>query len=50
MKRYRIVYWSCLNRTAWVLKAKTRNEAIAKFRKLKGKDIRIIQVSECIED
>jgi len=45
MKKWRIVYWSNLYRTEWIVNASTEKEAREKFVDLKGCHISIIQIS-----
>lgn len=45
MKKWRIVYWLCLYRTEWIVRADSKEEARRKFKEKMG-DHEIIQISE----
>jgi hypothetical protein len=45
MKRYKIIYYFNAYRTQWFVKAESEEDAINKFRRIKGKH-EIISISE----
>ena len=46
MIKWKIVYWSNLNKTEWIIKASTKEEARKKILQEKGNEIAIIQICE----
>lgn len=49
MKKWKVVYWSNLNRTEWIIMANNKEEARNTFKKLKG-NMDIIQICETSEN
>lgn len=45
MKKWRVVYWSGLNKAEWIVRASDESEAVRKFKELKG-DVEIVDVFE----
>ena len=49
MKKWRVIYWLGLNKTEWIVRAETKDDAREKFKEEKGENIEIIQISETEE-
>ena len=50
MNRYRIVYWLGGMRTEWYVKASSKEDAIKKFERIKGKDKSIVNVEDATRE
>ena len=49
MKKWRVIYWLGLNKTEWIVRAETKDDAREKFKKEKGENVEIIQIGETEE-